>query len=55
MIDLIDIDENEAVTLNDQEKRLVLMIRAIKYGELHLYISDGKPIRAEKIIKSVKL
>jgi hypothetical protein len=52
---MIEIDENEEVVLNAQEKRLILMIRAIKYGELHLYVSEGKPIRAEEIIKSVKL
>ena len=55
MIDINDIDENEDITLNAQERRLVLMIREIKFGELRLFVSDGKPIRAEEIIKSVKL
>jgi hypothetical protein len=52
---MIEIDENEEIILCDQEKRLILMIRAIKFGELHLYVSDGKPNRAEEIIKSIKL
>jgi hypothetical protein len=52
---MIDIDETEEIVLNEQEKRLVLMIRALKYGELHLFVTDGKPVRAEEIIKSIKL
>ena len=52
---MIEIDETEEILLNAQEKRLILMIRAIKYGELRLYVSDGKPVRAEEIIKSIKL
>jgi hypothetical protein len=47
-------DEKEELVLNEQEKRLILMIREVKYGELHLFISEGKPIRAEEIKKSVK-
>jgi hypothetical protein len=52
---VIELDENEVIELTSQEKRLIQLIRALKYGELHLYISEGKPIRAEEIIKSVKL
>jgi hypothetical protein len=40
--------------LNEQEKRLIQMIREMKFGELHLYISEGKPVRAEEIKKSIK-
>lgn len=43
------------IVLNEQELRLIQMIRDIKYGELHIYITDGKPVRAEEIKKSVKL
>jgi hypothetical protein len=39
--------------LNEQEKRLIQMIREMKFGELHLYISEGKPVRAEEIKKSI--
>ena len=48
-------NKEEELELNTQEKHLVQMIRALKYGELHIYVSDGKPIRAEEIKKSIKL
>lgn len=42
-------------TLNEQEKRLIQIIREIKYGEIQIYVVDGKPIRVEEIRKSIKL
>jgi hypothetical protein len=42
-------------TLNEQEQHLLAMIREMKYGELHIFISDGKPVRVEEMIKSIKL
>ena len=55
--DMIEIEEqaSEELALNTQEKRLIRMIRAIKFGELHIFVSDGKPIRVEEIKKSIKL
>ncbi len=41
--------------LNEQEKRLIQIIREMKYGELHIFISDGKPVRVEEMKKSIKL
>jgi hypothetical protein len=41
--------------LNDQEKRLIQMIRDIKYGELHIFVTEGSPVRVEEIRKSIKL
>ncbi len=43
------------LVLNEQEKRLIQMIREMEYGELHIYVSDSKPVRAEEIKKSIKL
>lgn len=43
------------MALSEQEKRLVQMIRKMKDGELHIYVSDGKPIRVEKIRKRIEL
>jgi hypothetical protein len=51
MIEL-DEEEKEEIELNAQEKRLIRMIRALKYGELDIFVSDGKPIRVEEIKKS---
>lgn len=41
--------------LYEQEKHLIQMIREMGYGELHIYISESKPIRVEEIKKSIKL
>ncbi len=48
-------EPEKRLLLNDQEQHLIQMIRDIKYGELHIFIADGKPVRAEEIKKSVKL
>ncbi len=45
----------ENLVLNEQEWRLVQMIREMKYGEIHIFVMDSKPVRAEKIKKSIKL
>jgi hypothetical protein len=44
-----------AMTLNEQEKRLIQMIREMKFGELHIFVSEGRPVRVEEIKKSIKL
>ena len=44
----------DAVKLTEQEKKLIELIRTIKFGELHIYVAEGKPIRAEQILKSIK-
>jgi hypothetical protein len=31
------------------------MVREIKYGELLIFVYEGKPIRVEEIKKSIKL
>ncbi len=41
--------------LSEQEARLIKMIRDIKFGELHIFVSEGKPVRVEEIKKSIKL
>lgn len=38
----------------EQERALLKMIRDLKFGEIHIYVADGQPIRAEEIRKSVK-
>ena len=43
------------VALSDQELRLIQMVRELQYGELRIFVSDGKPIRAEEVKKSIKL
>jgi Uncharacterized small protein (DUF2292). len=44
-----------STVLSEQELRLVQMIRDIKYGEIHIFVADSKPVRVEEIKKSIKL
>jgi hypothetical protein len=48
-------EAEKRLILSEQEQRLIKMIRDINYGELHIFIADGKPVRAEVIKKSIKL
>lgn len=38
----------------EKERQLLKMIRDLKFGEIHIYVADGQPVRAEEIRKSVK-
>ncbi len=38
-----------------QWKHLVQLIEAMGYGELRLVVQDGKPVRVEIAVKSIKL
>ena len=43
------------VALSDQEKRVVDILREIKYGEVKVVIQDGVPVRVDEIRKSIKI
>jgi|LSQX01.2.fsa_nt_gb hypothetical protein len=38
----------------EKEDKLLQLIRELKFGEVHIYVADGQPVRAEEIKKSVK-
>ena len=38
----------------EKEDKLLKLIRELKFGEVHIYVADGQPVRAEEIKKSVK-
>ena len=38
----------------EKEEKLLQLIRELKFGEVHIYVADGQPVRAEEIKKSVK-
>lgn len=46
--------QKEETRLTEKEERLIKMIRELGFGELHIYVTDSQPVRAEEIIKSVK-
>lgn len=43
------------MVLSDKEKKLIELLREIKYGEVVIFIQDGKPVRIEETKRSVKL
>lgn len=47
-------EERGLRTITEKEEKLLRLIREVKFGELHIYIADGQPVRAEEIKKSVK-
>ncbi len=50
-----DKNTDDKINLSEQEKRLIQMVRELKFGELRIFISDGHPVRVEEIKKSIKL
>lgn len=40
--------------ISEKEESLLKLIRDIGYGELHIYVADGQPVRAENVKKSIK-
>ena len=48
--------EKEApLSLTERERKLILLLREIKFGEINLFVSDGQPVRVEEVRKSIKL
>lgn len=46
--------EKEQRQNTDREEELLQLIRELKFGEIHIFVADGQPVRAEEIKKSVK-
>lgn len=41
--------------LTEKEKKLIQLLREIRFGEIHLHMADGQPVRIEEVKKSIKL
>ena len=41
--------------LTEKEEKLLRLLREMRFGEIHNYISDGQPVRIEEIRRSIKL
>ena len=50
----IAVGEKEQRQNTDREEKLLQLIRELKFGEIHIYVADGQPVRAEEIKRSVK-
>lgn len=46
--------EKELRKNTEKEEKLLQLIRELQFGEIHIYVADGQPVRAEEIKKSVK-
>lgn len=46
--------EKEQSKHTEREEKLLQLIRDLKFGEIHIYVADGQPVRAEEIKRSVK-
>ena len=43
------------MSVTEKEQKLIELLREMRFGELHLFIADGQPVRIEEIRKSIKL
>ena len=48
------VNEKELDSRTEKEEKLLQLIRDLKFGEIHIYVADGQPVRAEEIKRSVK-
>lgn len=44
-----------SLKLTEKEEKLIRMLRELRYGDLHVFVSDGQPVRVEEVRKSIKL
>ena len=44
-----------SMQLSGKEKKLIEMIRALKFGEMRIIIQDSEPVRIEELKNSIKL
>ena len=47
-------DETKKIAVTFREEQLLRMIRELGFGEIVIHVSEGQPMRAEEIKKSVK-
>ena len=46
--------EKEQSKITEREEKLLQLIRELTFGEIHIHVADGQPVRAEEIKRSVK-
>lgn len=45
----------QSLPLSDKEKKLIELLREIRFGEVRVFLTDGQPVRIEEVRKSIKL
>ena len=46
--------KKNVIQVTEKEEKLIRLIRELKFGEVHIYVADSQPVRAEEIKKSIK-
>ena len=49
------LEQSAPFSLTEKEKKLIELLRQIPFGEVHVHMADGQPVRVEEIKKSIKL
>ena len=47
-------ERRDQVKPTEKEEKLLTLIRDLQFGEIHIHVADGQPVRAEEIRKSIK-
>ena len=55
IMDKMNSNSANGMKLTEKEKKLLEMIRALKFGEMRIIIQDSEPVRVEEIKNSIKL
>ena len=50
----VTVENKEQMQNTEKENKLLKLIRDLKFGEVHIFVADGQPVRAEEIKRSVK-
>jgi len=50
-----EVDLDKEMKLSEKERKLVRLIRAIKYGQLTIYIKENQPVRVDRMKESIEL
>ena len=50
-----DPGDNVHTSLTEQERKLIEIIRELKYGEMRILVRDSVPVHVDEIKKSIKL
>ena len=46
---------DEGLALSEQEKKVIGLLRGIKFGEIRIVVQDGVPVRVDEIRKTIKI
>ena len=48
-------EDDQKFEVSAKEKKIIELIRSMKFGEIRIMIQENEPVRVEEITKSIKL